>query len=117
MAMNGVRSQGERRVATAMRAKMLQKKRRTQKEKEIEEDVIPLPDGVNAGGSSLLDELGEPGVINVAAEVTGFNVVVPEDGNEKEGGEKDGAELHRVGESIAREGKEKEWKSERVDKH
>jgi len=87
------------------------------KEKEIEEDVIPLPDGVNAGGSSLLDELGEPGVINVAAEVTGFNVVVPEDGNEKEGGEKDGAELHRVGESIAREGKEKEWKSERVDKH
>src|SRR5208283_1602199 len=87
------------------------------KEQEIEEDVMPLPDGVHAGGSSLLDELGEPGVVDVAAEITGFDVGMPEDGNEKEGGEEDGAELHRDGESIARvrKGEEvEECKSERV---
>jgi len=50
-------------------------------EKKIEEDVFPLPDGIDAGGSSLLDELGEPGVVDVAAEITGFDVVVPEDGD------------------------------------
>jgi hypothetical protein len=38
----------------------------------------------------------------VAAEITGFDVVVPEDGNKKEGGEKDDSGLHRIGESIAR---------------
>ncbi len=83
-------------------------------EQEIEEDVMPLPDGVDAGGRSLLDELRKPGVVDVAAEITGFDVGMPEDGNEKEGGEEDGAELHRIGESIARVGKEKECESERV---
>ena len=82
------------------------------KEQEIEKDVVPLPDGVDAGGSSLLDELGKPGVVDVAAEITGFDVGMPEDGNEKEGGEKDDSRLHRIAESIARVGKEKECKSE-----
>ena len=76
------------------------------KEEEIEDDVFPLPDGIEAGGSSLLDELGKPGVVDVAAEITGFDVGVPEDGDEEEGGEEDGAEFHRNGESIARVG----WK-------
>src|SRR5208337_930599 len=76
------------------------------KEEKIEEDVFPLPDGIDAGGSSLLDELGEPGVVDVAAEITGFDVVVPEDGDKKEGGEEEDSGLHRVGESIARAG----WK-------
>jgi hypothetical protein len=79
------------------------------KEQEIEEDVFPLPDGVDAGSNSLLDELGEPGVVDVAAQITGFDVVVPEDGNEKEcGEEEDGAELHRDGESITPVRKEEE---------
>jgi hypothetical protein len=73
------------------------------KEQEIEENVMPLPDGVHAGGSSLLDELGEPGVVDVAAEVTGFDVGMPEDGNEKESGEDNDSGLHCIGESIARE--------------
>jgi len=72
---------------------------------EIEEDVLALPDRIEAGGSSLLDELGEPGVVDVAAEITGFDVVVPEDGDEEESGEEDGAELHRDGESITLEEK------------
>jgi hypothetical protein len=67
------------------------------KEQEIEEDVFPLPDRVDAGGSSLLDELGKPGVVDVAAEITGFDVVVPEDGNEKEGGEEESSGLHGNG--------------------
>ena len=53
-----------------------------------------------------MDELGKPGVVDVAAEITGFDVGVPEDGDEEEGGEEDGAEFHRNGESIARVG----WK-------
>jgi hypothetical protein len=58
--------------------------------------------------------LGKPGVVHVAAEITGFDVGMPEDGSEKEGGKEDGAELHRDGESITRVGKEKECKSEKV---
>jgi len=73
-------------------------------EKKIKENVFPLPDGIDTGGSSLLDELGEPGVVHMAAEITGFNVRVPEDGNEKESGEEDDSGLHRTGESIARVG-------------
>jgi len=83
-------------------------------EEKIEEDVFELPDGVEAGGSSLLDELGEPGVVNVAAEITGFDVAVPEDGDEEKNGEVDGAELHRDGESIRGWEKKKKWKSLRV---
>jgi hypothetical protein len=78
---------------------------RERKEQEIEEDVFPLPDGVNAGGSSLLDELGEPGVVHMAAQITGFDVGVPEDGSEKEGGEEEGSaeeEFHCIAESITR---------------
>jgi len=86
------------------------------KEQEIEENVMPLPDGVHARGNSLLDELGDPGVVDVAAEVTGFDVGMPEDGDEKKGGEENDSGLHRIGESIARVGKEKECKSERVKK-
>jgi hypothetical protein len=77
-------------------------------EKKIKENVFPLPDGIDAGGSSLLDELGEPGVVDVAAEITGFDVVVPEDGNEKEDGEEEDSELHCDGESIARVGRGEE---------
>jgi hypothetical protein len=84
------------------------------KEKEIEKNVVPLPDSVDAGGSSFLDELGKPGVVDVAAEITGFDVGMPEDGDEKESGEKDDSRLHRIGESIARVGKGgevQEWKT------
>jgi len=71
-------------------------------QQQIEEDVLPLPDRINARGSSLLDELGEPSVVDMATEITGFDVAVPEDGNEKKGGKEDGAESHCDGESIAR---------------
>ena len=36
-------------------------------EQEIEKDVVPLTDGVNAGSFALLHELREPGVVDVAA--------------------------------------------------
>ena len=38
----------------------------------------------------------------MAAKVTGFDVVMPENGNEEEGGEEEDSELHWDGESIAR---------------
>jgi len=55
-------------------------------EQEVEEDVVPLPDDVNAGGSSLLDKFGEPGIVDVAAEIAGFDVAVPEARNDEENG-------------------------------
>jgi prolyl oligopeptidase len=58
------------------------------KEKEVEKDIVPLPNRVNAGGSSLLDELREPGVVQVAAEITGFDVGVPEARKEKKHGDR-----------------------------
>jgi len=38
----------------------------------------------------------------VAAEVAGFDVAVPKDGDEQEQGEEEDSELHCDGESIAR---------------
>ena len=55
-------------------------------EQEIEEDVVPLPDGVNAGSFALLHELREPGVVDVAAEIAGFDVGMPEARNQKQNG-------------------------------
>lgn len=51
------------------------------KEEEIEEDVFPLPDGIDTGSNSLLDELGEPGVVDMAAKIAGLDVAVPEEGD------------------------------------
>lgn len=53
-------------------------------EHEVEENVVPLPDDVDAGGSSLLNELCEPGVVDMAAKIAGFNVSVPEARNHEE---------------------------------
>ena len=61
-------------------------------EEQIEEDVVPLRDDVNAGGFALVDELGEPGVVEVAAEIAGFNVAMPEAGDQEEGGGQENAE-------------------------
>lgn len=47
-------------------------------EHEIEEDVVPLPDGVESGGFSLMNEFDKPSVVEMAAEIAGFNVRVPE---------------------------------------
>ena len=51
---------------------------------EVEENVVPLPDDVDAWSSSLVDEFGEPGIVKVAAEIAGFDVRVPEARNHKE---------------------------------
>jgi len=51
---------------------------------QIEEDVVPLPNEVDAGGFSLVDELRKPGVVDMAAEVAGFDMGVPETGNEEQ---------------------------------
>lgn len=45
---------------------------------QIKQNVVPLPHCVNAGRSSLLHQLGEPGVVNVTAEIARFDVGVPE---------------------------------------
>ena len=55
-------------------------------EQKIEEDIVPLPDGVNAGSFALLHELREPGIVDVAAEIAGFDVGVPEARNQKQNG-------------------------------
>jgi hypothetical protein len=82
-------------------------------EDEIEEDVIPLPGEIEAGGFALVDEFGEPGVVGVAAEIAGLNVGVPEAGDEEKDGdereEKNGAardRCHCDEDSIARMGGE-----------
>jgi hypothetical protein len=72
-----------------------------EKKEEIEENVFELPDGIDAGGSSLLDELREPGVVDVAAEIAGFDVWMPEDGNEEESGEEEDSEFHWMGRVYA----------------
>lgn len=72
-------------------------------EKQVEEDVVPLAGEVEAGGSSLLDELCEPGVVDVAAKVASFDMAVPEARDEENGG--DGEDEEEIGEGkIARAG-------------
>ncbi len=103
--MSGVRNQGGRRVAAWIKAKTPQKKAENAKgdgeffgegetdkfgeieEDEVEEDVVPLPGEVEAGSFALLDELGEPGVVGVAAEIAGLDVGMPEAGDEEKEGE------------------------------
>lgn len=53
---------------------------------EVEEHVVPLPDDVDARGSSLFDELGEPGIVEVTAEIARLDVAVPKAGDQEESG-------------------------------
>jgi len=54
---------------------------------EVEEYVLLLPDYVDAWGFALVHELGEPGVVDVAAEVAGLEEAVPVDGDQDENGD------------------------------
>ena len=60
------------------------KKFRKIEEEKVEENVVPLRNRVQTGGIVLLDQPGEPGVVHMAAEITGFDVVVPEARNQEE---------------------------------
>jgi len=51
----------------------------------------------------------------MAAEITGFDVRVPEDGDKKESGEEEDSELHCDGESIARVGRGEEVEELKVE--
>jgi hypothetical protein len=80
-------------------------------EDEIEEDVVPLPGEIEARGLALVDEVSEPGVVGMAAEIAGLNVGLPEAREEKKEGqereEKNGAArdgCHCDEDSIARLG-------------
>ena len=78
------------------------------KEEEIEEDVFALPDGIEAGGSSLLDQLCEPGIVDVAAEITGFDVGCQKMGMRRRAERRMERSFIAIGESITRVGKEEE---------
>ena len=54
---------------------------------EIEEDVAELAREIEAGGLAFFDQLGEPRVVEVAAEVAGFDVAMPEAWQEQDGGD------------------------------
>jgi hypothetical protein len=56
------------------------------KQKQIEEDIVPLADGGQAGELMVFDQLREPGVINVAAQIAGLNARMPEARNEQQDG-------------------------------
>ena len=48
------------------------------KKNQIEEDVVVLSNEIKAGSLALFDQLSEPSVIDVAAQIAGFDVAMPE---------------------------------------
>src|SRR5882672_3481081 len=51
---------------------------------DVEQNVVPLAGDIDAGSLTMLGQLGEPGVVHVAAQISGLNVGVPDAWNEQE---------------------------------
>jgi len=50
----------------------------------VEQNVVPLAGDIDAGSLAMLSQLGEPGVVDMAAQISGLNVGVPDAWNEQE---------------------------------
>jgi len=64
-------------------------------EKKVKEDVVMLAGNVESGSFALLNQLGEPSVINVAAKIACFDVAMPEARHEQQRGKREDEEQVR----------------------
>ena len=56
-------------------------------ERDVEQNVLKLHGEVEAGSLAFVDELREPGVIDVAGQVAGFDAAVPEAWHDEQHGD------------------------------
>src|SRR5271156_4710336 len=62
-------------------------------EQEIEERVVPARCEPQAGGVAMADQLCKPGVVQMAAQIAGSDVAMPENGREDRGGNRQQKQL------------------------